>query len=59
MDLRITYKKSGINATRKVKEALKTLGLRKLNQSVVRTKNPSLDGQLRVVNHLVTVEEIA
>ena len=58
MNLKITYTKSGINAVKKVKAALETLGLRKLNQTVVRPKSPAVEGQIAVIQHLVTVTEV-
>ena len=41
----------------KQRESLRTLGLRKIRQSVVREDNAQTRGLLAVVNHLVTVEE--
>lgn len=57
--LRITYKKSMIGHRRDQKDTIKALGLRKLNQSVLRPDNPSVRGMLFKVRHLVEVEEVA
>jgi len=38
-------------------DTLQALGLKKINQSVVREDCPSLRGQVMKVKHLVTVEE--
>jgi large subunit ribosomal protein L30 len=56
-DLRITQTRSPIGHRREARAALQTLGLRKIRQSVVRPDSPALRGQLRVVAHLVSVEE--
>ncbi len=56
--LRVTQVRSGIGGTRNQRETLKTLGLRKIRQSVVREDSSTLRGQIRTVAHLVTVEEV-
>ncbi|ETJ07482.1 MAG: 50S ribosomal protein L30, partial [Actinomyces urogenitalis DORA_12] len=48
---------SGIGGTRRQRETLQSLGLRKIRQSVVREDNPSVRGMIATVAHLVTVEE--
>jgi large subunit ribosomal protein L30 len=55
--LKITQVRSTVGARWKQRESLRTLGLRKIRQSVVREDNPQTRGLLAVVNHLVTVEE--
>ena len=54
--LRVTQIRSGIGGTRQ-RETLRTLGLRKIRQSVVREDTPSVRGMIATVHHLVTVEE--
>jgi len=56
--LRITFVKSAIGYSKKHKDTVRGLGLRKLHQSVVHVDSPSLRGMLRMVNHLVTIEEV-
>ncbi len=56
--LRITYKKSIIGYSKDQRETLVALGLRKLNQSVLRPDNPSVRGMVFKVRHLVTIEEV-
>jgi large subunit ribosomal protein L30 len=56
--LRITYKKSKIGNKQNQKDTLVALGLRRLNQSVIKPDNPSVRGMLFTVRHLVTVEEV-
>jgi large subunit ribosomal protein L30 len=57
--MRITLVKSGNGYSPDQVSTLKTLGLRKINQSVVREDSPSLRGQVMKVKHLVMVEEEA
>ena len=55
--IRVTQVRSGIGGTRRQRETLKSLGLRKIHQSVVREDNASVRGMIAKVTHLVTVEE--
>ena len=56
-DLRVTLVKSGIGYAEDQKKTLKSLGLRRMNQSVVKKDSPSLRGMILKVRHLVNVEE--
>jgi large subunit ribosomal protein L30 len=56
--LKITQVRSTVGARWKQRESLRTLGLRKIRQSVVREDNAQNRGLIAVVNHLVTVEEV-
>ena len=56
--LRITYIKSTIGYSQRHKDTMRGLGLRKLHQSVEQVDSPSLQGMLRMVNHLVKIEEV-
>jgi large subunit ribosomal protein L30 len=55
--LRITLVKSGNGYAPDQIDTLHTLGLNKINQSVVREDSLSLRGQLVKVKHLVMVKE--
>jgi len=55
--IRITQVRSVIGCTRKQKDTIKALGLGRPNYSVTKQDNPCLRGQIRVVQHLVKVEE--
>jgi large subunit ribosomal protein L30 len=55
--LKITLVKSGNGYGPDQVSTLKTLGLKRLRQSVVREDSLSLRGQVMKVKHLVTVEE--
>jgi large subunit ribosomal protein L30 len=56
--LRITYTKSTIGYSKDQKETIYSLGLRKLNQVVIKQDNPAIRGMVFKVQHLVTVEEV-
>lgn len=55
--LRITLKKSSIGYAEIQRVTLRTLGLRRLNQTVVHEDSPELRGMVNKVRHLVQVEE--
>lgn len=55
--LKITQTKSTIGGSQKQKDTLRSLGLRKIGQSVEREDRPEVRGMIHVVSHLVTVEE--
>ena len=54
--LRITWVKSAIGYADDQKRTLKSLGLRRLNQSVVHDDSQSVRGMIIKVRHLVEVE---
>jgi large subunit ribosomal protein L30 len=56
--LRVTYVKSAIGYSERHKATIRTLGFRKLNQTVVHDDTPVVRGMLAKVNHLVRVEEV-
>ncbi|MCR4443126.1 MAG: 50S ribosomal protein L30 [Peptococcaceae bacterium] len=55
--LKITLKKSVIGSNETVRKTVKSLGLKKTNDTVVQEDSPSVRGKIRKVEHLVTVEE--
>jgi large subunit ribosomal protein L30 len=55
--IRITWIKSDIGYDQTQRDTVKTLGLHRLHQSVVREDCNSLRGQINKVRHLVKVEE--
>ncbi len=57
-ELKITQVHSTIGARWKQRESMRTLGLRKIRQSVVREDNAQTRGLIKTVNHLVEVEEV-
>ncbi|GAB4168820.1 MAG: hypothetical protein Fur005_30210 [Roseiflexaceae bacterium] len=56
--LRITYTKSAIGYSYMQKDTIRSLGLRKLNSSVIQNDTPSIRGMIFKVKHLVMVEEL-
>jgi large subunit ribosomal protein L30 len=57
-DLKITQIKSRISEKQNQRDTLRTLGLKKIGQTVVREDTPAVRGMIRTVAHLVTVEEV-
>jgi large subunit ribosomal protein L30 len=56
--LKVTQVRSTIGSKRNQRETMRSLGLRKIRQSVVREDNPQVRGMIATVRHLVTVEEV-
>lgn len=56
--LEITLKKSMIGSKPGAREALRSLGLKKIGQSVVHEDAPHVRGNLRPVAHMVEVKEV-
>jgi large subunit ribosomal protein L30 len=57
-ELKITQVKGTVGARWKQRESLRTLGLKKIRQTVVREDTPQNRGLIKVVHHLVQVEEV-
>ncbi|WP_031470363.1 50S ribosomal protein L30 [Sciscionella sediminilitoris] len=56
--LKVTQVRSSIGTKPNHRETLRTLGLRKIRQSVVREDTKEVRGMVHTVRHLVTVEEV-
>lgn len=56
--LKVTQVKSTIGTKQNHRESLRTLGLRKIRQSVVREDDAVTRGLIHTVRHLVVVEEV-
>lgn len=56
--LQITLVRSVIGRPETQRVTVKTLGLRKLNSSVVHNDSPAIRGMINKVSHLVAVSEI-
>jgi large subunit ribosomal protein L30 len=56
--LRVTQIKSGIGGTSEQRDSLRSLGLRRIGQVVVRPDRPEFRGMIKTVRHLVKVEEV-
>ena len=56
--LRIRQIRSGINAHESHKRTIRALGIRRMQQTVVHADTPQIRGMVRLVRHMVEVEEI-
>jgi len=56
--LKVTQIKSRISEKQNQRDTLRSLGLRRIGDVVVREDNPQTRGYVRAVAHLVKVEEI-
>jgi large subunit ribosomal protein L30 len=54
--LRITWVKSGIGYSKRQKETIRALGLRRLGASVEQADTPAIRGMINKISHLVQVE---
>lgn len=55
--VKITQVKSLIDRPQRQKDTIKALGLKKMNDSVVKEATPQIQGMINKVAHLVVVEE--
>jgi large subunit ribosomal protein L30 len=55
--IKIQYYKSMIGYSKKQKAIIKSLGITKLNQTVVRPDNPSMRGIVEKIPHLLRIVE--
>jgi large subunit ribosomal protein L30 len=56
--LKITQTKSGIGRKQNQRETLRSLGLKRMHDVVVKEDRPEIRGMVNTVPHLVTVEEV-
>jgi large subunit ribosomal protein L30 len=56
--IKITQTKSGIGGKHNQRETLRSLGLKRIGDSVVKEPRPEVLGMVRTVSHLVAVEEV-
>ncbi|HZJ84993.1 MAG TPA: 50S ribosomal protein L30 [Syntrophomonadaceae bacterium] len=56
--IKITWAKSTIGCPATQRATIKSLGLKKLNHSVIKEDRPEIRGQVNKVKHLVKVEEL-
>lgn len=59
MALKITQVRGTAGTKQNQKDSLRTLGLKRINDSAVRPDTPAVRGLVNVVRHLVEVEEAA
>ena len=56
--LKITQTKSGIGNKQNQRETLRSLGLKRIHDVVVKEDRPEIRGMVETVTHLVSVEEV-
>ena len=56
--LKVTQVRSGIGSKQNQRDTLRSLGLRKINDVVLKEDRPEIRGMIFTVSHLVTVEEV-
>jgi large subunit ribosomal protein L30 len=56
--LKITQVKSGIGRKQNQRETLRSLGLKRIHDSVLQEDRPEIRGMVATVPHLVRVEEV-
>ena len=56
--LKVTQTKSYIGSKQNHRDTLRSLGLKRLNDVVVKEDRPEIRGMIFTVNHLVKVEEV-
>jgi large subunit ribosomal protein L30 len=56
--LKVTQTRSVIGRKQNQRDTLRTLGLKRINDVVVKEDRPEIRGMIFTVNHLVTVEEV-
>jgi large subunit ribosomal protein L30 len=57
-ELRVTQIKSRIGGTQVQRDTLRSLGLRRIGDVVVKADRPEIRGMVQAVRHLVAVEEV-
>jgi large subunit ribosomal protein L30 len=56
--LKVTQVRSAIGTKPNQRQTLRSLGLKRINDTVVQEDRPEIRGMVATVTHLVTVEEI-
>ncbi len=56
--LKITQTRSGIGNKRNQRQTLRSLGLKRVRDVVVKEDRPEIRGMVQTVTHLVSVEEV-
>jgi large subunit ribosomal protein L30 len=56
--LKVTQLKGKVGLKQNQRDTLRTLGLKRIGDVVVREDRPEVRGMIRTVRHLVTVEEV-
>ena len=56
--LKVTQIRSGIGRKQNQRDSLRSLGLKRINDVVVKEDRPEIRGMIFAVRHLVSVEEV-
>jgi large subunit ribosomal protein L30 len=56
--LKVTQTRSGIGGKQNQRETLRSLGLKRMGDVVVKEDRPEIRGMVNTVSHLVAVEEV-
>jgi large subunit ribosomal protein L30 len=56
--LKVTQTRSGIGGKQNQRQTLRSLGLKRLGDVVVKEDRPEIRGMVNTVTHLFTVEEV-
>ncbi|RYV51035.1 50S ribosomal protein L30 [Pengzhenrongella frigida] len=56
--IKVTQTKSAIGGKRNQRETLRTLGLKRIGDTVVKEDRPEIRGMVSTVTHLVKFEEV-
>ena len=56
--LKVTQTRGKVGTLQQPRDTLRTLGLKRINDVVVKEDRPEIRGMVRAVAHLVTVEEV-
>ena len=56
--LKVTQTRSGIGGTFNQRQTLRSLGLKRISDTVVKEDRPEIRGMLQTVRHLIVVEEV-
>jgi large subunit ribosomal protein L30 len=56
--LKVTQTRSGIGGTHVQRASLRSLGLKRIGDVIVKDDRPEFRGMIQVVRHLVSVEEV-
>ena len=58
MRLKVEQKRSTIGCKQNQRDTLRTLGLKRIGDVVVKEDRPEIRGMLQTVRHLIVVEEV-
>ena len=56
--LKVTQTRSEIGGTQRQRDTLRSIGLKRIGDIVVKEDRPEIRGMVQTVRHLVTVEEV-